>query len=53
MFHVAYQANPPGVVKVAERLGQVIESKKLKNHVVAVANDMPYARTYSGYDSAE
>ena len=30
-----------------------MDSTKLKNHVVAVASDIPRARIYSGYASAE
>jgi hypothetical protein len=53
MFHAAYHPKAPWGVNAACMLGQVTESTKLKNQVVAVARDMPMLRTYSGYASAE
>jgi hypothetical protein len=52
-FQAPYHAKPPAVVKRDDKDGHVIARIKLKNHVVAVARDMPYDLTYSGYASAE
>lgn len=51
-FHAAYHAMPPVGVNARERAGQVSEMMKLKPQHVAVANDMPTSRMYSGKASA-
>jgi hypothetical protein len=53
MFQTAYQANAPWGLNAFSRLGHVTLRTKLKNHVVAVASDIPRGRMYSGYASAE
>lgn len=52
-FQPAYQLKAPVGLNAFKSDGHVMANTKLKNHVVAVASDMPYARTYSGYASAE
>ena len=53
IFQAAYHENAPCGLKARCRLGQVMLSVALKNHVVAVAKLIPRARTYSGKASAE
>ena len=53
MFHAAYQPKAPCGWKAPRSRGNVIETTKLKNQVVAVAKDMPISRTYRGNASAE
>lgn len=53
MFHPAYQLNAPCGLNARSSDGQVTDSTKLKNQVVAVANDIPIGRIYRGYASAE
>lgn len=45
MFHPAYQENAPCGVNADYIPGHVMDSTALKDHVVAVASDIPYART--------
>jgi hypothetical protein len=53
MFQQAYQLKAPWGLNASSSDGQVTDRIKLKNHVVAVASDMPMGRMYSGYASAE
>ena len=43
-FHAAYHPNAPCGVNAPIKRGVVMEMTKLKNHVVAVAKDMPMSR---------
>ncbi len=53
IFQTAYQAKAPCGLNAFSKLGQVTLKTKLKNHVVAVASDIPRGRMYRGYASAE